>query len=126
MFQRAVTELSQQEQVLAGMQSEYESEQQAMAEAMQGRALPLELAAYDVVFRNLSDRMEEQRERIELAEQALEEAREALAERSKQRKVMEKLRENAKETYDDEARRIEINDLDEVGTSITIRNKMNG
>jgi flagellar FliJ protein len=120
-FQKAITELRRQRQVLADQEYEYQREQRAMAQAIRRGTSPQELSAYDLFFTGLKARMEEQKQRIAQADQAVEEARKELAERTKQRKIMEKLREKAQAAHDEEARRVETAMFDEVGTSLSFR-----
>ena len=123
-FKNAIDELRHQEALLAQLQEEYRLTQQAMLKDIQWGTSPQQLSAYDAYFNNLKSQMEEQQGRIAEAETAVETTRQELNERTKQRKILEKLRERAKESYDEEFRKVESTLMDEVGNSMTIR-KMN-
>lgn len=122
-FSRAVQELRRQEETLARQEAEYRREQGAMAEAIRSGRSPRHLASYDALFQALKHRMQEQQQRIAQAKEAAEAARQELAERTRQRKILEKLKENAVAEYKEEVRHVEIATLDEVGNSMAIRNR---
>lgn len=120
-FQRAASKLQREQAVLAQQEAEFKTEQAAMAAAIRRGASPHELSAYELFFAGLEKQMEAQRDRIKEAETALESARKEMIQRTKQRKILEKLKERAKEAYDEEVRHIEVNLLDEVGTTMIIQ-----
>lgn len=115
-FQRALAECRREQELLAQQEQEFAQEQQALARAIQPGATPQLLRAYELFFFGLKARMAVQRQRSAAAEQAAETARQELAARTKQRKVLEKLKEKALAAYQEEVRRIEMGLLDEVGT----------
>jgi len=120
-FQKAAQALRRQEAILAEQEEEYRRGQEAMAKDIQRRMTPQALGAYDVYFNGLKRWMAEQRVRIAEAEKAVAAARKELEERTKKRKILDKLRERKKEEYDEESRKVEVSMMDEIGSSITIR-----
>lgn len=120
-FQKAMDELKHQEAILVEQEDEYRQGQEAMARDIQRRATPQALSFYDAYFNGLKAQMAGQRGRIAEAEKGAESARQELTARTKQRKILDKLKERAKEEYDEESRKVGVAMMDEVGTSLTIR-----
>jgi len=58
--------------------------------------------------------------------QRLQEARRELAEAAKQTKILEKLREKQKSRYDRAVKKIEVNEMDEIGTKVQGRTRSTG
>jgi flagellar FliJ protein len=120
-FQKAMNALRRQEAILEQQEQEYRRGQEAMAKDIQRRATPQALSSYDIYFNGLKRWMEDQRRCIAEAEKAVEAARKELAERTKKRKILDKLRERKKGEHDEESRKVEVSMMDEIGSSMTIR-----
>ncbi|MDP6361464.1 MAG: flagellar export protein FliJ, partial [Planctomycetota bacterium] len=118
---KAIEEQRRQEAILEQQQQELIRSQQAMLNDMQQGAAPQQLAAYDAYFHSLIEQMEAQQQRIKEATQAAETARQHLAECSKKKKTLEKLKENAWENYNDESRKVENTLMDEIGSVMAVR-----
>jgi len=123
-FTKAVHELRQEEAVLASYQQEQQEAQGTMLQEIRQGASPRQLNAYDAYFGDLKERMKAQQARIAEAGKKAEEAQQELAERTKQRKILEKLRERARKAYDEETRQVENTFLDEVGAVMSARKMM--
>jgi flagellar FliJ protein len=120
-FKKAIEEQRRQEAILEQQKEEMVRSQQAMLNDIQQGAAPQQLAAYDAYFHGLVEQMDAQQKRIAEAAQAAETARQHLAECSKKKKTLEKLKETALENYNDEVRKVENTLMDEIGSVMVAR-----
>ncbi len=122
-FQKAIEEQRRQEAILVQQEQEFADGQQAMLTDIQQGAPPQRLASYDAYFHGLQARMDKQRSLIQEAAQTAETARRELAEQSKKKKTLEKLKENAWESYNEEVRKVDNTLMDEIGSTMAARSR---
>ena len=98
---------------LADMEARLEA-QRAEASSPGGPGIKsLDLAARDMGFKALFERMDIQREKIQVAEDERQRIRELLTETMRERKMLEKLREKQREQYREELHKEEAKVMDD-------------
>lgn len=117
-FAACANALSEEEARLAFLQEQKASHESESKKLLEGILDFPAIQENRDTIRFLEGRIAEQEEQVRLAERALEEAREALAEVIKERKTYENLREKAFEAFLQEENRAESKSIDEL-TSYT-------
>ena len=113
--QNVMEEMSQIQNTLLAQQKDLMELEEEISSIGNNSYKTIQELRYQSVYKsNLKEKVQEQNERIIQTGEELEESRQELIEAQKDRKVMEKLKEEDKEKYEKETRRIEQNELDEI------------